>query len=77
MHPSLSVRTGFYFYYSIKGPMTWPFLLIIIPLLRSTRIYVYCAVFQTHIGFSYSTASLYSMCIHSLSLTACWRNKQG
>ena len=38
----------------VKGPMSWAFLLIIIPLLRSTKINVYCAIFQTHIGFSYS-----------------------
>ena len=37
-----------------KGPMSRPFLLIIIPLLRSTRIHLHCAMFQTHIGFSYT-----------------------
>ena len=31
--------------------MTWPFLLTIIPLLRSTRIDLHCAIFQTLIGF--------------------------
>ena len=31
--------------------MSWPFLLIIIPLLRSTRIDLRCSMFQTHIGF--------------------------
>ena len=38
----------------VKGPMFWPFLLIIIPLLRSTRIDLHCSMFQTHIGFSNS-----------------------
>ena len=31
--------------------MSWPFLLIIIPLLRYTKIDSYCAIFQHHIGF--------------------------
>ena len=44
----------FSFYLCLKGPMSWPFLLIIIPLLRYTKIDLYCAIFQTHIGFSYS-----------------------
>ena len=35
----------------LKGPMSWPFLPIIIPLLRSTRIDVHCSMFQNHIGF--------------------------
>ena len=39
---------------NLKGPMSWGFLLIIFPLLRSTKIDLYCAMFQTHIGFSYS-----------------------
>ena len=43
----------------IKGAMSWPFLLILIPLLRSTRINVHCAMFQTHIGFSYSISVKY------------------
>jgi len=42
------------YFIGLKGPMSWPFLLIIIPLLRYTRIDLYCAVFQNRIGFSYS-----------------------
>ena len=32
--------------------MSWPFPLIIITLLRYTKIDLYCTIFQTHIGFS-------------------------
>ena len=35
----------------IKGPMSWPFLLIIIPLLRYTRIDLHCSMFLNHIDF--------------------------
>ena len=45
--------------------MTWPFLLIIIPLLRSTRIDLHCSLFQNHIGFSYSISVEY---VYSLSV---------
>ena len=48
--------------------MSWPFPLIIIPLLRSTRIDLYCAIFQTHIGFSYSISVNY---VYSLNFTLC------
>ena len=51
-----------------KGPMSWPFLLIIIPLLRYTKIDLYCAIFQTHIGFSYSISVLY---VYSPVFTLC------
>ena len=51
-----------------KGPMSWPFLLIIIPLLRSTKIDLYCAIFQTHIGFSYSISVKY---VYSPVFTLC------
>ena len=50
---------------TIKDPMSWPFLLIIIPLLRYTKIDLYCAIFQTHIGFSYSISVKY---VYSLSV---------
>ena len=45
--------------------MSWQFLLIIIPLLRSTKINVYGAIFQTHSGFSYSISVSY---VYSLSV---------
>jgi len=45
--------------------MTWPFRLIIIPLLRSTRIHLHCSMFQNHIGFSYSI----SVCVFTLCPT--------
>jgi len=48
--------------------MSWPFLLIIIPLLRYTKIDLYCAIFQTHIGFSYSISVKY---VYSPVFTLC------
>ena len=43
----------------LKGPMSWPFPLIIMTLVRYTKIDLYCAIFQTHIGFAYSISVKY------------------
>ena len=52
----------------LKGEVSWPFPLIIIPLLRYTKIDLCCAFFQTHIGFSYSISVNY---VYSLNFTIC------
>ena len=46
-HNKTDGQTIFTCQVNIKGPMSWPFLLIIIPLLRYTKIDLYCAIFQT------------------------------